>query len=65
MAEIIHFSSRRKVDKALIQKLNAIAPYYYDDPTGVARKLLHERVDQVIEQLGIDVYSLQTQPMVG
>jgi len=61
MAEIIHFSSHRKVDKLLIQKLNAVAPYYYDDPTGVARKLLHEKLDEVISQAGINISEAITQ----
>jgi len=51
----ITFSTKRKVDELLLQKLNAVAPYFYDDPTGTARKILHKRLDEIIEQEGIDI----------
>ena len=65
MAQSITFNSERKVDKPLLQKLNAVAPYYYDDPTGTARKLLHIKLDEFIEENNIDIYDHQTQPAVG
>lgn len=61
----ITFSDKRKVDKPLMQKLNAVAPYYYDDPTGTARKMLHLSLDQFIEENSIDIYSSQAQPVIG
>jgi hypothetical protein len=48
-----------------MQKLNAVAPYYYDDPTGTARKMLHIKLDEFIKEHGIDIYDSQTQPTVG
>lgn len=65
MAQSITFNSDRKVDKTLLQKLNAVAPYMYDDPTGAARKLLHQRLDEFIKEHNIDVSDYQAQPAVG
>jgi hypothetical protein len=61
----ITFYAKRKVDKLLMQKLNAVAPYYYDDPTGTARKMLHIKLDEFIKEHGIDINDSQTQPTVG
>jgi len=57
----ITFSEKRKVDKLLMQKLNAVAPHYYDDPTGTARKMLHLQLDEFIEKNGIDIYDVPVQ----
>ena len=65
MAESITFNSDRKVDKTLIRKLNAVAPYQYDDITGTARRLLHERLDQVITELNITVDFNQPASVAG
>jgi len=65
MAQSVTFQADRKVDKLLIQKLNAVAPYMYDDATGAARKLLHQRLDEFIEEHNIDIYDCQAQPAVG
>ena len=51
----ITFSVTRRHDKELIAKLNAVRPYYYDDVTSVARRLLHEKLDEVVRGLGISV----------
>lgn len=59
MAQSITFQADRKVDKALVQKLNAVAPFMYDDPTGAARKLLHQKLDEFIEENNIDVSGYQ------
>jgi len=57
----ITFNGERKIDELLLLKLNAVAPYFYDDPTGTARKLLHQKLDEVIQNLGIDIYCVPTQ----
>ena len=55
MVQNITFNSNRKIDKIMIQKLNAVAPFMYDDPTGAARKLLHQKLDEFIEEHNIDI----------
>ena len=68
MAKVVNsitFSDKRKVDKPLMQKLNAVAPFYYDDPTGTARKMLHLALDKFIAEHNIDIYSSQAQPAFG
>jgi len=62
MAQSVTFQADRKVDKALIQKLNAVAPFMYDDPTGAARKLLHQKLDEFIEEHNIDISDYQPRP---
>ena len=59
MSQSITFQADRKVDKVLVQKLNAVAPFMYDDPTGAARKLLHQKLDEFIEEHNIDIYGYQ------
>ena len=61
MAISISFNSNRKTDQVLLQKLNAVAPYLYDDPTGAARKLLHQKLDEVIQEYHIDTWNSSTQ----
>ena len=66
MAQSITFNSDRKVDKTLFQKLDkltAVAPYCYDDTTGTARKLLHNKLDEVMEELGLKIDISETQPV--
>ena len=57
----ITFHANREVDKALIKKINAVAPHYYDDPTGTARRLLHQKLDEVIKNLGLKISDFPAQ----
>ena len=50
-------------DPELIAKLRALAPYYYLRINPLAKKLLHEKLDEVLSQYNITVDS--TQPAVG
>ena len=49
----------------LIKKLNAVAPYQYLKAHQLAQAILLRRLDELIEQYGIDIYSEQSQPAVG
>lgn len=46
-------------------KLQAIAPYVYDDLAGVARRFLHAKADEFIAEHGIDVNKAITQSAIG
>ena len=64
----IKFEAGRKVDEDLFKKLEAVhskPPYSYDDATGLARKLLHEQLDAVMQKLDITIDSDSVQPAVG
>ena len=61
MSISVSFNSKRKTDQLLLQKLNAVAPYLYDDPTGAARKLLHQKLDEVIQEYHIDIWNITAQ----
>lgn len=65
MAQSITFQADRKVDRVLVQKLNAVAPFMYDDPTGAARKLLHQKLDEFIEEHSITVDYSQPAGVAG
>ena len=57
----ITFHASREVDKILIAKVNAVAPLCYDDPTSTARRLLHQKLDETIEKMGIKLPDLPAQ----
>jgi len=65
LVKCVNFNSDRKVDELLIRKLNAIAPYLYDDITGAARKLLHEKLDERLAEYGITVDYSQPASVAG
>lgn len=63
MADNIQFNGKRPKDKVMLGKLNACAPYKYLDPTTLARQLLSEKLDELVEELGVEVdYNSSTQP---
>jgi len=55
----INFSDKR--DKELIQKLNAVAPYVYRKVHDLARQILLKKLNELIEEHGIDIYDSQAQ----
>ena len=54
-----------KQDPELLAKLNAVAPYEYRKVHTLARLILLKYLNKRIEELGIDIYDSETQPMVG
>lgn len=55
MIKNILFNGNRPKDKAMLAKLNAVAPYKYLDPTTLARQILNGRLDELANELGIKV----------
>jgi hypothetical protein len=49
----------------LLAKLNAVAPYQRRCVHDLAQVILLERLDELIEQYGIDIYDCDTQPTGG
>lgn len=49
----------------LLAKLNAVAPYQRRCVHDLAQVILLEKLDEIIEQNGIDISDYQTQPTVG
>ena len=64
-AQSININIKHECDRSIILKLQAIAPYVYDDLAGVARRFLHAKADEFIAEHGIDVNKAITQSAIG
>lgn len=54
-----------KQDPELIAKLQAVAPYMYLKINPLAKKLLHEKLDELIAEFGITVDCSQPASVAG
>ncbi len=61
--ETLQLSIRRKVDRPVIEKLNAVAPFMYRNAHDAMRLILNKALDEIISENGIN--QSDAQPMVG
>lgn len=62
---VVAISFDARTEKELIAKLNAVAPYFGKKAHTVARMILTEKLDEIIQVQGINIYEYEAQPTVG
>ena len=62
---VVAISFDARTERELIAKLNAVAKNFGKKAHTVARMILNEKLDEIIQVQGIDIYAMNAQPTVG
>ena len=62
---VVAISFDARTEPELIAKLNAVAPYFAKKAHTIVRMILTEKLDEIIQVQGIDIYAMNAQPTVG